>query len=172
MKKFAVLLNGRAAQVGIAPLDDHRFTVVIDDVPFDVDVRSAGPDSLSLLMENRSIDLSYFFRGDQMELHFGDQCFQLEILNERRKGTRQSRTSGESSGPEIIKAFMPGKIVQVGVRPGDRVAPGASVLIIEAMKMENEIFCRCGGVVRAVHVKSGQAIENDAVLVEIDPDTG
>ena len=172
MKKYTVFLNGRAEQVAIAPLDDNRFTITIDDVPFDVDVRSAGPDSLSMLMENRSIDLSYFYRGDQMELHFGDHCFQLEILNERGKGPRKIRTSAESSGPEIIKAFMPGKIVQVGVKPGDRVAPGSSVLIIEAMKMENEIFCRGAGVVRAVHVKPGQAVENDALLVEIDPEAG
>ena len=172
MKKFTVLLNGRTEEVAIAPLDDNRFTITIDDVPFDVDVRSAGPDSLSMLMENRSIDLSYFYRADQMELHFGDHCFQLEILNERGNRLRKSRTSEESSGPEIIKAFMPGKIVQVGVKPGDRVTPGASVLIIEAMKMENEIFCRGSGIVRAVHVKPGQAVENDAVLVEIDPDAG
>ena len=136
MKKFTVLLNGRAEEVAIAPLDDNRFTITIDDVPFDVDVRSAGPDSLSMLMENRSIDLSYFYRGDQMELHFGDRRFELEIVNERGRGTRRSRASTESSGPEIIKAFMPGKIVQVGVKPGDRVAPGSSVLIIEAMIME------------------------------------
>jgi biotin carboxyl carrier protein len=170
VKEFAVLLNGRETRVGIAPHNEHRFTIVIDDVPYDVDVHSTGPDSLSLLMENRSIDLSYFFRGDQMELHLGDRSFQLEILNERKRRSGRSRAKAESSGPEIIKAFMPGKIVQVGVRPGDRVTPGSSVLIIEAMKMENEMFCRSAGIVRAVHVRAGQAVENDALLVEIDPD--
>lgn len=172
MKTFTVLLNGRETRVGITPLDEHRFTIVIDEVPYDVDVQSNGPDSLSLLMENHSNDLTYLCRGDQMELHIGNKCFPMEILDERKARTRRSRTNGESSGPEIIKAFMPGKIVQVGVRPGDRVTPGSSVLIIEAMKMENEIFCRSAGIVRAVHVNSGQAVENDAVLVEIDPDAG
>jgi acetyl/propionyl-CoA carboxylase alpha subunit len=171
VKKFTVLLNGRADEVAIAPLGDNRFTITIDDVPFDIDVRSAGPDSLSMLMENRSIDLSYVHRGDQVELHFGDHDFQMEILNERGKGPRKIRANAESSGPEIIKAFMPGKIVQVGVKAGDRVTAGTSVLIIEAMKMENEIFCRRAGIVRAVHVKPGQAIENDALLLEIDPET-
>ena len=172
MRKFSVLLNGRPAQVAIAPLGDYRFTITIDDVPFDIDVRSAGADALSLLMENRSIDLSYFYSGDQMELHFGDQTYQIEILDERKTRPCGGGAKTDAAGPEIIKAFMPGKIVQVGVKPGDRVTPGASVLIIEAMKMENEIFCRGSGVVRAVHVKPGQAVENDAVLVEIDPDAG
>ena len=172
MKKLTVLLNGRAAEVAIAPLGDHRFTITIDDVPFDIDVRSAGPDSLSLLMENRSNDLSYFYSGDQMEIHFGDQCYQIEILDERKRRPGRSLAGANASGPEVIKAFMPGKIVQVGVKPGDRVTAGTSVLIIEAMKMENEIFCRRAGIVRAVHVKPGQTVENDALLMEIDPEAG
>jgi biotin carboxyl carrier protein len=172
VRTFTVLLNGRETRVGITPLDEHRFTIVIDEVPYAVDVQSTGPDSLSLLMENRSNDLTYFRRGEQIELHIGDQCFPIEILDERKAWTPRSRAKAGPSGREIIKAFMPGKIVLVGVRPGDRVTPGSSVLIIEAMKMENEIFCRGGGIVRTVHVKPGQAVENDAVLVEIDPNAG
>ena len=172
MKTYTVLLNGRETRVGITPHDEHRFTIVIDEAPYDVDVQSTGPDSLSLQMENRSNDLTYLYRGDQMELHIGNRCFLMEILDERKVRTPRNRAKAGPSGREIIKAFMPGKIVLVGVRPGDRVTPGSSVLIIEAMKMENEIFCRGGGIVRTVHVKPGQAVENDAVLVEIDPDAG
>jgi len=172
VRTYMVLLNGRETRVGITPLDEHRFTIVIDEVPYDVDVQSTAPDSLSLLMENRSNDLTYLCRGDQMELHIGDRCYPIEILDERKARTQRNRAKAGPSGPEIIKAFMPGKIVQVGVRPGDRVTPGLSVLIIEAMKMENEIFCRGAGVVRAVHVKAGQVVENDAVLIEIDSDAG
>lgn len=171
MRKFSVLLNGRAVQVAIGPLGEHRFTVAIDDVPFDIDVRSAEADSLSLLIENRSIDLSYFRSGDQMEIYFGGQTYQVEILDERKARRREGGSGTAAAGPEVIRAFMPGKIVQVGVKAGDRVSAGSSVLIIEAMKMENEIFCRGSGIVRAVHVRPGQVVENDAVLVEIDPDT-
>jgi pyruvate carboxylase subunit B len=64
---------------------------------------------------------------------------------------------------------MPGKIVQVEVKEGDRVAPGSGLLIIEAMKMENEIRSEGTGIVRAIRVKPGDAVERDAVLIEIDP---
>jgi len=64
---------------------------------------------------------------------------------------------------------MPGKIVRVHVKAGDRIAPRSPLLIIEAMKMENEIFSRKGGIVRAVHIAPGQAVESDALLVEIAP---
>ena len=65
---------------------------------------------------------------------------------------------------------MPGKVAKILVEEGQKVGPGASVIIIEAMKMENEIRCRNGGVVKAVHVTAGQAIEGDLVIIEIEPE--
>jgi biotin carboxyl carrier protein len=104
-----------------------------------------------------------------VQLNFRNRYFNIEILDERRMRMRGVRSDLDISGPEIIKTSMPGKVVKVLVEPGQQVEPGAGIIIIEAMKMENEIQCRNTGVVKAVHVNAGQAVESDAALVEIEP---
>ena len=69
-------------------------------------------------------------------------------------------------GPQPIKAPMPGMVVKVEVDVGDRVELGQGIVVVEAMKMENELQAQAIGVVRRVHVEPGQAVEKDQVLVE------
>jgi biotin carboxyl carrier protein len=63
---------------------------------------------------------------------------------------------------------MPGKIIRVMVEPGQKVEEGDPVCVLEAMKMENELHAQRSGTVRAVHVKPGDDVEKDQVLVEIE----
>jgi biotin carboxyl carrier protein len=72
------------------------------------------------------------------------------------------------AGAGAVLAIMPGKIVRVMVEPGQQVEEGEPVCVLEAMKMENELHARQGGVVRAVHVKPGDDVEKDQVLVEME----
>ena len=63
---------------------------------------------------------------------------------------------------------MPGLIVRVNVNPGDAVQAGQGLVVMEAMKMENELRSSAAGVVKAVHVAPGKAVEKGAVLVELE----
>ncbi len=73
---------------------------------------------------------------------------------------------GGEIGPGLVKAPLPGSIFKLLVSPGDRVKPGQTVLVMEAMKMENEIHCASGGTVREVRIKEGQSVlEGDVLLV-------
>jgi biotin carboxyl carrier protein len=76
--------------------------------------------------------------------------------------------SASEAGAGAVLAIMPGKIIRVMVEVGQQVAEGEPVCVLEAMKMENELHARQGGVVRAVHVKPGDDVEKDHVLVEIE----
>lgn len=67
-----------------------------------------------------------------------------------------------------VLAIMPGKVIRVMVEPGQKVEEGDPVCVLEAMKMENELHASQGGIVRAVHVKPGDDVEKDQVLVEIE----
>jgi biotin carboxyl carrier protein len=170
MKKYVALLDGREQTIEFTPLNEGRFRVAFDGRSYVVEVRSYSGDSLSVLIDRRSCDFAYAFQGDRLELHFRHHDFELEILDERKLRTRKLRAQWEQTGPEAVRSAMPGKIVEVHVKPGDRVKPHAALLIIEAMKMENEIFSRKGGVVQAVHVGPGQAVDKNALLVEIAPE--
>jgi glutaconyl-CoA/methylmalonyl-CoA decarboxylase subunit gamma len=70
-------------------------------------------------------------------------------------------------GPGVVKAPLPGSIFKLLVREGDRVKPGQTVLIMEAMKMENEIRCASGGIVKSVRVKEGDSVLEGALLMQI-----
>lgn len=169
MKTYFVRRDGRERRLTIRPLQENRFAVTIDGDAHEVDVRSYASDHLSMLIDNRSVEATYAFQGERLGLRIRNDEFEMDVQDERKKKKRAPGGAGHTAGPEIIKAAMPGKIVEVKVRAGDRIEPKAGVVVMEAMKMENEIACRRGGRVRIVCVVQGQTVEKDAVLVEIDP---
>ena len=63
---------------------------------------------------------------------------------------------------------MPGLIVDVRVSPGDRVTAGSPVVVMEAMKMQNELLCEVDGIVKTVNIKPGDTVESQALLLEIE----
>ena len=83
------------------------------------------------------------------------------------KGPARKETTLTTAAEGAVTAIMPGKIVRVLVEPGDEVADGAVVCVLEAMKMENELQCVKAGTVKAVHVTPGSDVEMGAILVEI-----
>lgn len=98
-----------------------------------------------------------------------DRRFEVRALDERRRAIL-AMAGGEAraSGPVPLVAPMPGLVVRVTVQPGDVVAAGQSLVVMEAMKMENELRSPSVGVVRAVRVQPGTAVEKGAVLVELE----
>jgi len=168
--KYTAIFNGKEREIEIIEQDINRFQITVDGKSHEVDARSCGVDLISILLDNRSYDVSYSFDGDVVHLNFWNQYFNIEVLDERKMRMRGVRSSLDLTGPEIIKTSMPGKVVKLLVEPGAKVDPGSGIIIIEAMKMENEIQCRNAGVVKKVNVKPGQAVESDIPLVEIDPE--
>ena len=97
--------------------------------------------------------------------------FEVEALDERARAIRAmaGTATGAAAGPPVLKAPMPGLIVRVHVAPGDVVAAGQALVVMEAMKMENELRAPAAGTVRAVKATPGTAVEKGAVLVELGP---
>jgi pyruvate carboxylase subunit B len=95
---------------------------------------------------------------------------EIDVIDER---TRHIRTltgaSDRPRGPAALKAPMPGLVVRIQVQAGQVVAAGAGVVVLEAMKMENELRAPTASTVRAVRVSQGEAVEKGQVLVEFDP---
>lgn len=99
--------------------------------------------------------------------------FEGEALDERTRAIREiTAASSASSGPAPVVAPMPGLIVRVSVQVGDIVQAGQGVVVMEAMKMENELRSSSAGRVRAVAVSAGQAVEKGAILVELEAAEG
>jgi biotin carboxyl carrier protein len=95
--------------------------------------------------------------------------FESEALDERTRAIRDlSAASAPPAGPAPILAPMPGMIVRVSVKAGDRVEAGQGVVVMEAMKMENELRATAAGTVRSVEVAPGTAVEKGALLVALE----
>jgi biotin carboxyl carrier protein len=92
-------------------------------------------------------------------------------LENQSRAKRPSGTAVSASGAGAVQAIMPGTIVRLLVQEGDRVETGDVVAVLEAMKMENELAAPISGVVRGVHVQPGEAVEMQALLVEIEPNS-
>lgn len=95
--------------------------------------------------------------------------FEAEGLDERTRAIRDlSAANAGPVGPAPVIAPMPGLIVRVSVSVGDRVEAGQGVVVIEAMKMENELRATAAGVVRSVEVSVGMAVEKGTLLVALE----
>jgi pyruvate carboxylase subunit B len=94
--------------------------------------------------------------------------FEVDALDERTRAIRDlSATEGAAAGPRPLVAPMPGLVLRVTVAPGDVVQAGQGLVVMEAMKMENELRATSAGTVTAVRVAPGTAVEKGAVLVEL-----
>lgn len=95
---------------------------------------------------------------------------EVGIEDERTRHIRSLTGAGKASaGGGILKAPMPGLVVRIAVAVGDQVGAGAGLVVLEAMKMENELKAPAAGVVTAIKVTPGQAVEKGAVLLELAP---
>jgi pyruvate carboxylase subunit B len=96
--------------------------------------------------------------------------FEVEVVDDRTRQI-QALTGRERApaGGGVVKAPMPGLVVRVEVAVGDRVEIGAGLVVVEAMKMENELRAQRPGVVETVHVAAGQTVDKGAALITLAP---
>ena len=93
---------------------------------------------------------------------------ELEVVDERTRHLRSLTAVARAATGGVIRAPMPGLVARVLVEPGSPVAAGAGVLVLEAMKMENELRTTAAGVVAAIRVSAGETVEKGQVLVELE----
>ena len=95
--------------------------------------------------------------------------YDVEALDERTRTIRElTAAAAGPKGPAPLLAPMPGLVVRVLVEPGQQVAPGQGLVVVEAMKMENELRATVAATVKGVPVRTGQAVEKGALLVELE----
>lgn len=161
--RYVVTVRGREIAVEVTPLADGRLRVAIDgstDPPLDVTLLDESSDHLASI-ERRVLELS--LRGNEVTV--GDEREPVRV--ERRDVGAKTRAGARSGATGTVRAPMPGRVVKLLVGPGDAVEKGAGVVVVEAMKMENELVAPVPGVVERVFVGAGDAVERGAPLLEI-----
>lgn len=165
------LVSRVAGKTSRIRVDRHqgRYIVEIDGVRHEVDTRTLGPWVLSLLVEGASHEVAVLRQGEgQYSVDWRGRSFAVELVDPLTHLAETSRGDGAKQGKRTVKAYMPGRVVEVRVRAGETVESGQPMIVLEAMKMQNEIQAERSGVVSRVFVSAGEAVEGGDPLVEID----
>ncbi len=143
--RYRITCNGRAHEVrieGPPPSDTARPSVVVD---------------------GKVVDLSPDVGTGHIHLRGTTQPFAVS-----RQDPRLDATSAQRAHASEVRSPMPGKVVEVRFGAGAPVEKGQCVVVVEAMKMQNELVAPCDGAIRRVHVREGQAVERGTLLVELE----
>ena len=165
--KYNVAIRGKTFEVDIDPDGIRIDGNAVEAVALQV----AGTDVHSLLVDGASYRFvaSSPAKGE-WDVHVRGRHERAEVLDEHDKVVREmSAARAGPPGPRAVKAPMPGLVVKVEVEEGDLVEVGTGLLIVEAMKMENELVAEAPARVGGIHVASGQAVEKGQLLMDMLP---
>ncbi len=165
--KYIATISGKQIPVGIER-KGGKFQLTIGDRSFTVDSIRTGPQSLSLIIDGLSCEVGLERAGNSYTVHFFDHTVDLELVEEGKFHASEIPGPASHTGPVRMPAPMPGKIVKVNVHEGDRVQEGQSLIIMEAMKMQNDIKAPRSGVVSRIHAKEGEPVSMSQILVVLE----
>jgi biotin carboxyl carrier protein len=160
---FEAVVGDRVVRVEVKGHRD-RYRVALDGRSFIVDWHE-GQDFSSLIVDGRSFEVGLSPCAGGYTVQLSRRAFQI-ALAEGSTGPAGGRAA--ASGPARLSAPMPGRIVRVLVVPGQEVTAGQGVVVMEAMKMENELRSPRTGRVRELAVSEGQAVESGTLLLVVE----
>jgi len=144
------------------------YRVAIGDRTFDVDLATANNRLRSVTFgEHDQYLVVHHQEGNQHEVSFRDRTIHLELFDPLAM-KRRRREEEDGGGESHVRAIMPGRVVKILVAVGDEVRKGQGILILEAMKMENEIVAPKDGKIASIPVEAGKAVDNgdDLMILE------
>ncbi len=162
--RYFVTVDGQTFEVDLA----HGAQV--NGQPVDADLSSVPGSPVRLLSVGGRAHALHVGTAEgqgNWDIHLDGERFAVNVVDERTQAIRaMTGSNAAAQGPKPVRAPMPGLIVRVEVKEGDSVSAGQGVVIIEAMKMENELKAEVAGSVKKVLVQPGQAVEKGTVLIE------
>jgi len=148
--------------------DDER--IAVGDQSFAVDMQAIGDQALfSLLIDHESYELVVDEHQDGFRVLLWGEMYEVIVEDgrTRRARTRKSGLADSPDGECIVRAPMPGLVVQIPVSVSQQVSAGQVLVVLESMKMENELLAPRQGVVKAVHVAVGDTPSLDEPLITL-----
>ncbi len=162
MKRFELLVDGS----GVA-MESGDGSCALDGQERPVDLAGLGRGSHSVIVDGVQHTVHVVeAQGGSYEVAVDGSVIAVKVRDPRSLAARTAR--GGRSGPEEIRAPMPGKVLAVHVSAGDCVESGQGLVVMEAMKMQNEIRSPRAGTVRSVGVSAGDSVASGAALVVVE----
>lgn len=162
--KYSVVLNDQIYSVEIREEEGIR-RIYWEDKPVDVEGNLGHSNShASILIEGQPVEASWKRQGSAFDIDIGLHSFKVEISRGGMRGGRAAALKHKTKD-EVVSAPMPGLVVAVKVEPDQEVKMGEPLLILEAMKMENELRSPVNGRVQKIEVNPGNKVEKGERLI-------
>ena len=166
--KYEIQIDGTTSTIEVQQNGNGSLRAQIEGQPLAIDAVETAPDTFSLLLDGRAFEASVSDDGSDAGLlvRCGGADFRVQVRDPRSWRARR-HSALEVAGPQRVLAPMPGKIVRVLVAAGDQVEAGRGLVVVEAMKMQNEIRAPKSGRIERVLVEEGQPVRTQEALVII-----
>jgi len=164
--KFAVTVGDATEMVEVSG-EAGRYRLTIGSEVWEVDGRLTAQGIYSLLIGGVSYVADVWDQDGACVVDVGAERYVIHVEEQTRHIIRTKGGAGGGQGARTLVAPLPGRIVKIAVKPGDRIEKGATLLVIEAMKMENEFKAGASGTIAEVRVEAGQTVNGGDVLVVI-----
>lgn len=162
-RTYEIVIGGRTRQVSVGRESDGRFRVVVDGAAHLVDLVRPTPDAFQMLIDDQSWEAGAVPVDGGWMIDVLGLSTEVEVVDPRRKALKLA--AGASGG--TLATQMPGRVVRLLAEVGAVVKKGQPLVVVEAMKMENELKSPADGTVLEVLVAEGQAVETGAKLVRV-----
>ncbi len=161
---YRALVDGRTFDITV-----QNDQLIVEGEPTDYTFEVLRDGYVSMIADGESVPVSIEPMGpDTMRVTIEGRRTEVEVKDERDLLVEEFGLGEDQAAGGEVRAPMPGLVLDVLVAEGDEVAADQGILVLEAMKMENELKAPSGGIVRAIHAKSGDAVDKEALLIEIE----
>jgi len=170
MSSLEIRLNDRVLNVELVSRDKNHIEILIDDRTYKLDAVKVEEGIYSILLNGKSYTVE-LIEGDHpknYKIQTLNRSYDLEIIDAETRYLLSRNKNLNDELDNTISSPMPGKVVKITVKTGEKVEPGQTLIIVSAMKMESEYKAGKAGTIKEIHVKEGDTIEGNQPLISLD----
>jgi biotin carboxyl carrier protein len=165
-----IRLNDRLSKVDLVSREDNQLTIKVDDNIYKLDITKVEDGMYSAILNGQSYNLEILEKDNakQYSVSTRNRSYDLEIIDAETRYLLSRKGNDDEEGGNTISSPMPGKVVKIPVKMGEKVAADQTVIIVSAMKMESEYKAGHDCVIKEIHVKEGDTIEGNQPLISLE----
>lgn len=164
---YIATFDGKEIKISVKETD-ASYEVQMDNKSYIVDFYQPSRQPLSIIINGRSYEVDLTEEEELLDILVEGEHFHVDIFDESALRLKAAKKGEAITGKQVIKAPMPGKVVKILKKIGEEVKPGDGLIVVEAMKMENELKSKGVGVVKEIKVEEGMGVEGNAVLMVVE----
>ncbi|MGB3096518.1 MAG: biotin/lipoyl-containing protein [Candidatus Deferrimicrobiaceae bacterium] len=164
---YIATIGEREVKVTVKEIGVARYMVTGAEKEYLVDAHQVQDSVWSILYGTESFEVDVQGRDDEYEVLIEGDCYKFSLMNEQRKALIRAGGKG-AAGKALVTSPMPGKVLKLLVAEGEEVQTDQGVIVVEAMKMENELKSAVTGKVKEIFVKEGEVVELGSKLLLVE----